>query len=353
MKAMIAMSGGVDSSVAAYLMKEKGYECAGVNMHLYSLDEEMQEGCRSCCTLRDADDALRVALSMGMPFEVKNYQEEFRETVMERFVSTYRNGATPNPCIDCNRYMKFEKLLDYALSRGYDTIATGHYARIEKEGDRYLLKKAVNPEKDQSYVLFRLTQEQLAHTVFPLGALKKEEVRRIAEEQGFGNAQKKESQDICFVPDGDYARFIEEYCKEKWPEGDFTDREGKVLGRHKGIIRYTIGQRKGLGLPAEEPWYVTGIDVKENRVILSHGEGLFTDTVYAEDINLISVPRIEGEMRVTARIRYRQKEQPATLVQEGEDRLKVVFDEPQRAVTKGQSLVIYQGDTVLGGGAII
>ncbi len=345
------MSGGVDSSVAAYLMKEKGYECLGVNMRLYR-DAESYCNNKSCCSVRDADDAGRVALSLGIPFEIKDYRESFSEKVIDPFVQTYREGGTPNPCIDCNRFLKFERLYEYALSRECDTIVTGHYARVVKEDGRTFLKKAVDPNKDQSYVLFRLGGERLERCFFPLGELTKGEVRAIAAEQGFVNAEKSESQDICFVPDGDYAAFIESYCGMHFPEGDFVDTEGKVLGKHRGIIHYTIGQRKGLNLPAELPWYVCGIDVENNRVVLTHGEGLFSHALVAHDINLCTLPRIEGEMRIKAKIRYRQTEQPAVVTQPDADTLRVVFDEAQRAVTKGQAVVLYDGDTVVGGGTI-
>lgn len=353
---MIAMSGGVDSSVAAFLMLKKGYECEGATMRLFhpTLTGAEESSCngKSCCSDRDVDDARRVASMLGIPHSSKDYSVDFSAQIIDKFVRTYAAGGTPNPCIDCNRYMKFEKLLDYALSRGCDTIVTGHYARVEKSGERYILKKGIDPAKDQSYVLYNLTQEQLSHCAFPLGEYTKEQIRTIAEEQGFVNADKAESQDICFVPDGDYARFITEYSGESFPEGDFTDREGKVLGRHKGIIHYTVGQRKGLNLPAEEPWYVTKLDVPNNRVILSHGDGLFSDTLTAHDINLIALPRIEGELRCAAKIRYRQQEQPCVVTQPDEDTLQVVFDAPQRAVTPGQALVLYNGDVVIGGGTI-
>lgn len=353
MKALIAMSGGVDSSVAAALMKEKGYECMGVTMRLFHSEQQRLDP-KSCCSVRDVDDAARVALLLSIPYETKDYSADFSGKVIDKFVRTYQCGGTPNPCIDCNRYLKFEKLLEYGLSRDCDVIVTGHYAKVEKdeESGRYILKKAEDLSKDQSYVLFNLSQEQLKYCRFPLGELNKARAREIAAEYGFVNADKAESQDICFVPDGDYAKFIEEYTGSTYPEGDFVDPEGKVLGRHKGVIHYTIGQRKGLGLAAESPWYVTGIDVADNKVHLSHGEGLFTDSLIAHDINLISVPRIEGEMRVKAKVRYRQTETPATVTQPDDDTIKVVFDEPQRAVTKGQAVVLYDGDTVVGGGTI-
>lgn len=352
MRSLIAMSGGVDSSVAAYLMKSKGYECVGVTMRLHR-NETVEQGCPDCCSQRDTDDAGEVALALGIPYEILDYTVDFRKHVIEKFIDTYEKGGTPNPCIDCNRYIKFEKLLELARERGIDVLATGHYVRNEydEKSGRYLLKKARDLSKDQSYVLYTLTQQQLAHIVFPLGDKSKPEVRKIAENQGFANSNKRDSQDICFVPDGDYVTFMEKCRGKNYPGGDFVDTEGNVLGRHKGIVRYTVGQRKGLGISSSAPLYVTGVDPIQNTVTLSHGEKLFSKTVYAKDINLISVPGIKTPLRVKAKIRYSQKEQPATVVQEGE-LLKVEFDEPQRAATVGQSVVLYDGDIVVGGGVI-
>lgn len=259
---------------------------------------------------------------------------------------------TPNPCVDCNRHLKFDRLYRRAEELGCDCIVTGHYARIERAGERYLLKKAVSTEKDQSYVLWSLTQEQLAHTRFPLGALSKEETRRIAAEQGFLNADKPDSQDICFVPDGDYAAFICRYRGHGYPEGDFVDTEGRVLGRHRGIIHYTLGQRKGLGLAMGEPRYVVGIDPQTDRVVLGRNEDLFSRELDAENVNWIACDEPTDPMRVRAKVRYRQAEQWATVSVPESGRLHLVFDEPQRAITRGQSVVLYDGDTVLGGGVI-
>ncbi len=352
-KALVAMSGGVDSSVAAWLMIQRGYECEGVTMRLYH-NEEIACNFKTCCSDKDVADARRVSASMGMPYSVLNFTDAFDEKIIKRFVRTYEDGGTPNPCIDCNRYMKFEKLLDTALERGREKIVTGHYARIDYDiaSERFILKKGLDADKDQSYVLYDLTQDQLSHTVFPLGELTKKQVREIAAENGFLNADKRESQDICFVPDGDYASFIENYTGKKYEAGDFVDASGTVLGRHKGVIRYTIGQRKGLGIASESPYYVTELDTAGNRVVLSHGDGLFARGLYAGELNLISVPEISGELRCAAKIRYRQKEQPCTVRQTGSDRIEVIFDEPQRAITKGQAVVLYDGDTVIGGGRI-
>lgn len=354
-KALIAMSGGVDSSVAAYLMCKQGYECIGATMKLYHNEDICIPKDHSCCSLDDVEDARAVATSMGIPYYVFNFSERFKEEVMDKFVHCYECGITPNPCIDCNRYLKFEYLYNRAKELGYDYVVTGHYAQIKYDASigRYLLCKAIDASKDQSYVLYSLTQEQLAHTQFPLGGMPKSKTREIAEQQGFINAKKHDSQDICFVQNGNYAEFIEDYTKKTYPEGNFVDVHGNILGRHKGIIRYTIGQRKGLGLSLKEPMYVMEINTTDNTVVLGRDADLFTDTLIANDINLISVPRINGEMHVKAKVRYRHTEQPAIVTQIDDDTIKVVFDEPQRAITKGQAVVLYDGDVVVGGGTII
>ena len=253
MKTLIAMSGGVDSSVAAYLIKSQGYDCIGCTMKLYDNEDIGISHNRTCCSLDDVEDARSVAYKIGMPYYVFNFKDGFREKVIEKFVRCYESGDTPNPCIDCNRYMKFDKLYERAKILGCEYIVTGHYARIEYDGERYLLKKALDETKDQSYVLYSLTQEQLAHTLFPLGNMRKTEVRKIAEEKGFFNADKPDSQDICFVPNGKYAEFLENYTGKAYPEGTFLSVDGTVLGKHKGIVRYTVGQHKGLGIPSEKP----------------------------------------------------------------------------------------------------
>ena len=354
-KALIAMSGGVDSSVAAYLMRKQGYECIGATMKLYHNEDICIPKDHSCCSLDDVEDARAVAASMDIPYYVFNFSERFKEEVMDKFVHCYECGITPNPCIDCNRYLKFEYLYNRAKELGYDYVVTGHYAQIKYDASigRYLLCKAVDASKDQSYVLYSLTQDQLAHTQFPLGGMPKSKTREIAEQQGFINAKKHDSQDICFVQNGNYAEFIEDYTKKTYPEGNFVDVHGNILGRHKGIIRYTIGQRKGLGLSLKEPMYVMEINTTDNTVVLGRDADLFTDTLIANDINLISVPKIDGEMRIKAKVRYRHTEQPATVTQIDDDTIKVVFDEPQRAITKGQAVVLYDGDIVVGGGTIV
>ncbi|MCH5195588.1 MAG: tRNA 2-thiouridine(34) synthase MnmA [Oscillospiraceae bacterium] len=353
-KAVIAMSGGVDSSVAAYLMKKDGFDCIGVTMKLFHNEDIEVSREKTCCSLDDVNDAQRVAFAMDMPHYVFNFSDEFKEKVIDRFVSAYENGETPDPCIDCNRYLKFDKLYHRARELDCDYIVTGHYARIEldRQSGRYLLKKAAYPEKDQSYVLYAMTQEQLAHTMFPLGNYTKPEIREIAEEQGFLNAKKHDSQDICFVPNGSYADFIEYYTKRTYPGGDFVDTSGNVLGEHKGIIRYTIGQRKGLGISYTEPLYVLNIDKDKNTVTVGKDSELYSKRLTAGNINLISVENIDKPMRVKAKIRYRHAEQPATVIQVN-DKLEVTFDEPQRAITRGQAVVLYDGDTVVGGGTIL
>lgn len=353
-KALIAMSGGVDSSVAAFLMINQGYECMGVTMKLFQNEDIGLSKAHTCCSLDDVEDARSVARALNMPYYVFNFSDRFKELVVDKFIASYENGATPNPCIDCNRYLKFEKLYWRAKELGYEYVVTGHYARIERDeaSGRYLLKKAVDPSKDQSYVLYALTQDQLAHTLFPLGEMTKTEARQLAQEHGFINARKHDSQDICFVPDGHYADFIERYTGKSYPEGDFVDREGNVLGKHKGIIRYTIGQRKGLGIAFGRPMYVAKVTPDANTVTLAPEEELFSTTLIARDINLISVPRITEPMRVKAKARYRHREQWATVTQPDEDTLLVVFDEPQRAITRGQAVVLYDGDIVVGGGTI-
>ena len=353
-KAVIAMSGGVDSGVAAFLMREQGYDCIGVTMKLFHNEDIGIPKGHTCCSLDDVEDARSVAYALGIPHYVFNFSENFKDEVINRFIAAYENGRTPNPCIDCNRYLKFYKLYLRAKELKRDYVATGHYARIERDAvsGRYLLKKAKDPEKDQSYVLYTMSQEQLAHTRFPLGGMTKAEVRKTAESQGFINARKHDSQDICFVPQGNYADFIEEQTGRCYPEGDFIDREGHILGRHRGIVRYTIGQRKGLGLSFSEPLYVSAVNPSDNTVTLSRESELYSRSLTARDINLIPLSRLDKTLRLKAKVRYRQTEQWANVTQTDEDTLHIEFDEPQRAVTKGQAVVLYDGDIVVGGGTI-
>ena len=271
-RALIAMSGGVDSSVAAWLMQQAGYDCTGITMRLTRNETLGQSGFHTCCSEKDIEDAAEVAFAMDIPYEVLDFTADFREQIIEKFVRVYEAGGTPNPCIDCNKYMKFRHLLDWARAHGMEYVVTGHYARVEQDEatGRFLLKKGLDEGKDQSYVLYNLTQEQLAHIRLPLGGLHKTEVREIAEQHKFVNARKHDSQDICFVPDGDYARFMEDFTGKHYPAGDFLDESGRVVGTHNGAVRYTIGQRKGLGLGGG-PWFVVKKDVEQNILYVSHG----------------------------------------------------------------------------------
>lgn len=354
-KAMIAMSGGVDSSVAAYLMIREGYDCSGATLKLYDNPQCSSPGQRACCTPSDTEDARSVASRLGILYYVFPMHDEFRHRVIDKFADTYLHGSTPNPCIDCNRFLKFSALLDKARELGCDYIVSGHYARREQDPEtgRFILKKGLDPTKDQSYVLYAMTQDQLAHTLFPLGGYTKKEIREIAQEQGFINADKPDSQDICFVPDGDYASFIEQYTGKTSEPGDFVDKDGKVLGRHKGQIHYTIGQRRGLGISAPESLYVCGKSLDSNKVILGGKQDLMSSVCYVHDINLIPWDHLNQPIRCKVKTRYRQQEQPATVEQLEDDLLKITFDEPLRAVTPGQAAVLYDGDMVLGGGTIL
>ena len=351
-KALIAMSGGVDSSVAAFLMKQAGYDCVGVTMKLFQNEDVGVNRARTCCSLNDVEDARSVARRLGIPYYVFNFSSDFKNQVIGRFVAAYESGATPNPCIDCNRYLKFDRLFQRARELGCEAIVTGHYARTEMQDGRYVLKKALDRSKDQSYVLYSLTQEQLAHVHFPLGELSKSEVRSIAETQGFCNAEKPDSQDICFVPDGDYAAFLERYTGKPYPSGDVLDLSGQVIGQHRGAVRFTIGQRKGLGLALNEPVYVCRKDMTANTVTVGPEQTLFDRELWANDMNWISIDRLSKPMRVYAKIRYRQTEQPATVYPYENGKIRILFDKPQQAVTAGQAVVLYDGDTVVGGGVI-
>ena len=353
-KALIAMSGGVDSSVAAWLMQDAGYDCTGITMRLTRNETIGQSGFHTCCSEKDIEDAAEVAFALDIPYEVLDFTVDFREKIIDKFVRVYEAGGTPNPCIDCNKYMKFDHLLHWAQEHGIAYVVTGHYARIEQDAHtgRWLLKKGLDEGKDQSYVLYNLTQEQLAHVRLPLGALHKTEVRAIAEKQNFINARKHDSQDICFVPDGDYARFMEDLTGKRYPEGDFLDPNGKPVGKHRGAVRYTIGQRKGLGLAMGAPVYVCAKDMQANTVTVGPESELFDRIVYADEVNWIAIPQLTEPLRVTARTRYHQVEQAATVYPAGEGGFRLEFDQPQRAPTPGQAVVLYQGDVVLGGGTI-
>ena len=352
--ALIAMSGGVDSSVAAYLMLKAGYRCMGANMRLHQDAGTGLERLRTCCTRQDMEDAAGVAEQLGIPFEILVYSIEFQKQVVDKFIRVYEAGGTPNPCIDCNRFLKFDLLLRDAEARGYHDVVTGHYARTgyDEGTDRWLLTKALDAGKDQTYFLYTLTQRQLARVQFPLGGMEKQQVRELAERLGLVNAEKRDSQDICFVPDGDYAAFMERSAGKAYPAGDFLDLEGRVVGRHKGAVRYTLGQRKGLGLSMGEPVYVCGKDMDANTVTVGPESALYAREVLVEDLNWIAVEDLAVPLRVGAKTRSRQREQPAWISPEAGGRVRIVFDRPQRAVTPGQAAVFYSGSTVVGGGTI-
>ena len=351
-KAIIAMSGGVDSSVAAFLMKQQGFDITGITLKLHT---ENCDGEQSCCTSQDILDAKAVCDRLKIEHRVIDFESDFKKYVVDRFVDSYINGGTPNPCVDCNRFIKFSELLRVAKDEGYDYVVTGHYARVafDENSGRYVLKKGIDESKDQSYVLYSLNQDTLSHLLLPLGELSKAKVREIAEQNGFVNATKKDSQDICFVPDGKYADFITQYTGRTFPDGDFVDLEGNVLGTHKGIIRYTIGQRKGLNLALPQSMYVYSKDVDTNTVTLCLNNELFSSQLYADDVNLISIKEINEPIKLKAKVRYKHVEADATLYKVDDDTIRLEFLEPQRAITKGQAVVMYQGDTVVGGGTII
>lgn len=353
-KVVVGMSGGVDSSVAAYLLKKQGYEVIGVTMQIWQEDEREESDGQGCCGNRAADDARRVAGNIGIPHYVMNFKKEFKENVIDYFLREYACGRTPNPCIACNRYVKWEALLNRSLEIGADYIATGHYARIEKlPNGRFAVKNSVTAKKDQTYALYNLTQEQLSRTMMPVGDYTKEEIRRIAKEAGLMVADKPDSQDICFVPDHDYAGFIEKNSEIPCRPGNFVDSGGNVLGRHKGIFHYTVGQRKGLNLSLGHPVFVREIRQDTNEVVLGKNEELFTDRLVAEHMNYMSVDDINGDLRIFAKIRYNHKGTWATIRKISNDRIECVFDEPVRAITPGQAVVFYDGDYVMGGATII
>ena len=348
------MSGGVDSTVAAALMKEAGYDCTGVTMRLYREQGFTVSCAKSCCSDEDEDDAAFVCHQLGIPHESICFSKLFEQQVIRRFISEYEAGRTPNPCIDCNRYLKFEALLGHALSEGFDCIVTGHYARVEinEASGRWLLRKGLDESKDQSYVLYMLTQEQLAHLCLPLGGLSKAETRQIAEAHGLVNAYKHDSQDICFIPDGNYPAFIERRTGRKPEAGDFLDGNGRIVGRHRGALCYTVGQRRGLDLPMGERVYVVEKDMARNTVTVGPEEALYRRELTAADFNWLSIPEPDGPIRAAVRTRYHQTEHPAMVYPLPQNKVRIVFDEPQRAITPGQAAVLYDGDFVLGGGTI-
>lgn len=354
-KVVVGMSGGVDSSVAAWLLKEQGYEVIGVTMQIWQDEDNVtQEENGGCCGLSAVDDARRVAWDLDIPYYVMNFKEEFKTQVIDYFVEEYQKGRTPNPCIACNRYVKWESLLKRSLDIGADYIATGHYAQIDKlTNGRFALKKSVTAAKDQTYALYNLTQRQLSLTLMPVGAYTKDQIREIADQIHLKVAHKPDSQEICFIPDNNYAEFIKESAGESLPEGDFVDLDGQTIGRHKGITHYTVGQRKGLNLSMGYPVFVVEIRPETNEVVIGKGDDVYSDSLRANHINWMAVDGLHGEkMRVTAKIRYSHKGSSCTIWEEAGD-VVCQFDEPQRAITPGQAVVFYQGDYVLGGGTIL
>lgn len=353
-KVVVGLSGGVDSSVAAWLLKEQGYDVIGVTMQIWQEEsEEMQEENGGCCGLSAVDDARRVAQILDIPYYVMNFRGEFREKVIDYFAEEYLHGRTPNPCIACNRYVKWESLLDRSLALGADYIATGHYARVEQlPNGRYAIRNSVTARKDQTYALYNLTQEQLSHTLMPVGDYTKDEIREIAAKIGLPTAKKKDSMEICFVPDNDYASFLDAYTGRKAPEGNFVNTKGEILGRHKGITHYTTGQRKGLNVAFGKRVFVLAIRPETNEVVLGDNEELFTTEVVADRINFMGVEDIPEEMEAVGKIRYNHSGDTCSVKRIGEDRLLCRFDTPVRAVTPGQALVLYKDDYVLGGGTI-
>ena len=354
-KVVVGMSGGVDSSVAAYLLKEQGYDVIGVTMQIWQEEDSCTvEENGGCCGLSAVEDARRVAQKLDIPYYVMNFRKEFQKQVIDYFTREYLEGRTPNPCIACNRYVKWESLLKRSLEIGADYIATGHYARVEQlPNGRYAIRNSVTAKKDQTYALYNLTQEQLARTLMPVGAYTKDEIRKIAEEAGLLVAHKKDSQEICFVPDNDYAGFIKNSTGKTIPKGNFVLADGKVIGEHQGIIHYTIGQRKGLNLSMGHPVFVTKIRPDSNEVVIGENEDLFVNTLICDRVNFMAMEGLDGEVRLKAKIRYNHPGAECVISPAEDGKVRVTFDQPQRAITPGQAVVFYQGEYVAGGGIIL
>ena len=346
------MSGGVDSSVAAYLLKEQGYDVIGVTMQIWQEDKEYEEREGGCCSLSAVDDARRVADKIGIPFYVLNFRDSFKKNVIDYFIDEYMEGKTPNPCIACNKYLKFDELLKKAQGIGADYIATGHYAKIEEHNGRYILVKSDNDKKDQTYALYNMTQEQLAHTLMPCGEYTKDRIREIAKEIGLDVHNKKDSEEICFISDNNHGKYISEAMPGKVKQGNFVDKDGNILGKHKGIVYYTIGQRKGLGLAMGRPVFVTDINPLTNEVVVGAEEDIFKTDLICKDINFIAFDNLDKSLELKAKIRYSAKPATATITPLENGKVRVSFKEKQRAITKGQSVVFYLDDLVVGGGII-
>jgi tRNA-specific 2-thiouridylase len=351
-RVVIGMSGGVDSSVAAYLLKKQGYDVIGVTMQVWQEDNDYQAREGGCCSLSAVEDARMVAYKLDIPFYVLNFKDVFKRNVIDYFIDEYMEGRTPNPCVACNKFIKFDALLKKAIDLGADYVATGHYATIENNGDRYLLRKSEDDKKDQTYALYNLTQFQLAHTLMPCGIYKKERIREIAKEIGLLVHNKRDSEEICFIPDNDHGNYIKKQAPGNVKEGYFVDKQGNVLGKHKGIVYYTIGQRKGLGIALGRPVFVTDINPPTNTVVLGTEEDIFKTELIAKDVNFMAFDELKDTTEVQAKIRYSAKPAKAWISPLEDGKIKVKFENKQRAITRGQSVVFYDKDVLVGGGII-